>query len=79
MGQQKFTIADLKKYDGQNGSPAYVAFKGIVYDVSLSYHWRDGKHWVEHRAGTDLTAEMAQAPHGADLLETFPVVGELIE
>ncbi len=79
MDQQKFTKEDLKQYDGRNGAPAYVAFKGIIYDVSPSYHWQNGQHWVVHFAGTDLSAEMEQAPHGVDLLEVFPIVGELIE
>jgi predicted heme/steroid binding protein len=79
MNQRKFTEEDLKQYNGQNGSPVYIAFKGIVYDVSRSYHWQNGRHWVLHSAGTDLTAELEQAPHSADLIEAFPVVGELIE
>lgn len=29
-----FTPNELAKYNGQNGQPAYVAYKGIVYDVS---------------------------------------------
>jgi len=79
MGQQKFTKKELSRYNGQNGAPAFIAFKGKIYDVSLSYHWREGRHWVLHYAGTDLTREMDEAPHGSDLLEVFPIVGELIE
>jgi predicted heme/steroid binding protein len=32
---------------------------------------------VLHTAGLDLTAGLDQAPHGADLLERFPVIGLL--
>jgi predicted heme/steroid binding protein len=72
-----FTKEELKKYDGSNGI-AYVACYGKVYDVSSSYHWRKGVHHVTHYAGADLTDALKQAPHGADMLEKFPVVGELV-
>ncbi len=72
----KFTPEELKKYDGSNGI-AYVAYGGKVYDVSASYHWKKGIHQVMHRAGLDLTEEFERAPHSPELLEKFPVIGEL--
>ncbi|MGE4547308.1 MAG: cytochrome b5 domain-containing protein, partial [Desulfurella sp.] len=30
------TKDELKKYNGENGMPSYVAYKGKVYDVSDS-------------------------------------------
>jgi predicted heme/steroid binding protein len=47
-GLKKFTIEQLKQYDGKNGKPAYIAFKGKVYDVSDNYTWGDGGHFGEH-------------------------------
>lgn len=73
-----FTLEELKQYDGRNGI-CYVAFQGKVYDVSGSYHWRKGIHHVSHRAGSDLTEVLEQAPHGSDLLSKFPVVGVIVE
>ncbi|MFB2623916.1 MULTISPECIES: cytochrome b5 domain-containing protein [Methanothermobacter] len=75
-GMREFTPDDLRKFDGISG-PAYVACDGIVYDVSESFLWRDGRHQVIHRAGGDLTHELEKAPHGRELLERFPVVGTL--
>jgi predicted heme/steroid binding protein len=72
-----FTKEELKKYDGSNGI-AYVAYAGKVYDVSRSFHWKKGVHQVTHYAGRDLTDALKQAPHGADRLDRFPIVGELI-
>ncbi|MDP3879894.1 MAG: cytochrome b5 domain-containing protein [Dehalococcoidales bacterium] len=72
-----FTREELKKYDGSSGI-IYTAYHGKVYDVSSSYHWRKGTHQVMHRAGSDLTEALEQAPHDAGLLEKFPVVGELV-
>lgn len=71
-----FTEEELKKYDGRDGL-AYIAYRGKVYDVSASYHWRKGIHHATHRAGCDLTEALEQAPHGIDLLEKFPIVGRL--
>ena len=74
---RKFTLEELKKYDGRDGV-AYVAYMGKVYDVSNSYHWKKGIHQVMHRAGTDLTGEFKRAPHSPELLDRFPVIGELV-
>jgi len=73
-----FTKEELRKYDGSNGL-AYVAYRGKVYDVSQSFHWKRGIHQVVHCAGCDLTGALAQAPHGTDMLEKIPIVGELLD
>jgi predicted heme/steroid binding protein len=74
-----FTRKELARYNGKNGTPAYIAYNGKLYDVSSSFLWRNGNHQVLHNAGVDLTDSLEQAPHGADLLEKFPVVGTLHE
>jgi len=73
-----FTREELKNYDGSNGV-AYIAFRGKVYDVSRSFHWKRGIHQVIHRAGCDLTGALESAPHGTDMLDRFPIVGELLD
>ncbi len=73
-----FTREELKKYNGSNGI-IYIAYQGKVYDVSDSYHWRKGLHHSRHHAGSELTDDLKQAPHNTDLLNKFPIVGELIE
>ena len=73
-----FTKEELKKYDG-SGGVTYVAYGGKVYDVSQSFHWRRGVHQVMHHAGYDLTDALKSAPHGADMLGKFPIVGELLD
>ena len=74
---KKFTLEELAKFDGKEGRPAYVAYKGKVYDVSESWMWEDGDHQGLHEAGKDLTEDMEDAPHEDDNLSEFPVVGEL--
>jgi predicted heme/steroid binding protein len=69
---RRFTEEELARYNGKDGAPA-------LYDVSHSFLWQDGRHQVLHTAGVDLTASLDQAPHGADLLERYPVIGMLDE
>ena len=74
---RKFTEKQLARYDGKNGRPSYVAYKGKVFDVSNSFLWKDGVHQAIHKAGMDLTSLLKDAPHNGDVLERFPVVGYL--
>jgi predicted heme/steroid binding protein len=74
---RRLTKKELAQYNGKDGAPAFIAYEGKVYDVSRSFLWQNGQHQVLHTAGVDLTADLDQAPHGADLLEGFPVVGVL--
>lgn len=73
---RSFTREELSKYDGSGGNPVYVAYNGKVYDVSSGPTWIDGSHF-EHYAGDDLTRAMADAPHDDDVMDPFPIVGEL--
>ena len=72
-----FTSDELSKYDGSHGI-TYIGYQGKVYDVSKSYHWRTGRHQVMHHGGHDLSDVLQRAPHGFDLLQKFPVVGDLV-
>jgi predicted heme/steroid binding protein len=72
-----FTLEELKGFDGTGGNPAYVAYKGIVYDVTESAMWGDGDHEGMHQAGGDLTAEHEDAPHDLYVVD-FPEVGKVV-
>jgi len=75
--EKQFTIEELKENNGKNGKPAYIAYKGKVYDVTDDYLWTDGEHQGEHSAGADLTEEMSLAPHIEDVLDRLKFVGTL--
>lgn len=75
--EKQFTLDELKKYDGKEGRPAYVAVRGKVYDVTESFLWAEGEHQGEHVAGTDLSDDVPKAPHGDEVLERFKLVGTL--
>lgn len=74
-----FTKAELQKYDGQNGQPAYVAINNKVYDVTNIAAWQNGAHHGNH-AGQDLTdALFKYSPHKDKVLAKLPQVGQLAE
>jgi predicted heme/steroid binding protein/uncharacterized membrane protein len=74
---KEFSLEDLKKFQGAEGKPGYIAFQGRVIDISASQHWHLGHHMGTHQAGHDLTREIDAAPHGPEMLERFPQVGVL--
>ena len=76
---EAFDLKDLPRYDGKEGRPAYVLFRNKVYDVTESAKWSGGSHFRAHGAGENLTEKIANAPHGEEVLERFPVVAEIPE
>lgn len=75
---RQFSEKELQKYNGRNGMPAYIAYKGQVYDVTLSEFWKEGTHFKKHFAGCDLSAAMADAPHNDEVFSNYPCVGQFI-
>lgn len=71
----KLTINELSKYNGLNKKPAYIGYKGKVYDVSKVF--QKGEH-AGVKAGTDITATLSKGPHQEDIFTNFPVVGKLV-
>jgi len=74
---KEFDAAELAKFNGENGNPVYVVYKGKVYDITGSKLWRNGMHMKRHHAGRDLTVDIQGAPHEPDVLERYPQVGTL--
>jgi predicted heme/steroid binding protein len=70
------TRSQLALRNGQDKEAIWIAYRGIVYDVTRSRLWRDGKHY-EHWSGQDLTDELPDAPHGEKVFERFEAVGRL--
>jgi predicted heme/steroid binding protein/uncharacterized membrane protein len=71
------TPDQLSHFDGKEGRPAYIAYKGIVYDVSQGRLWKNGAHVMRHSAGNDLTDMLKNAPHGEDKILAMPQLGML--
>lgn len=71
-----FSHSQLALHNGVEKEQVWIAYKGIIFDVTHSKLWRDGKHY-EHWAGQDLTAELADSPHGERVFERFVPIGKL--
>jgi predicted heme/steroid binding protein len=71
-----YTKSQLALRNGQDKPQIWVAYLGLIYDVSHSRLWLKGKHY-EHWAGQDLTAELKDAPHTEQVFERFKVIGKL--
>ena len=77
MELKTYTKSQLALRNGQDKPEIWVAFQGVIYDVTKSRLWKNGKHY-EHWAGQDLTEELEDAPHTEKVFEKFDVVGKLI-
>jgi predicted heme/steroid binding protein len=66
---------------GGVGSCGHIrfAFEGKLYDATDSKWWKDGVHAGKHRAGTDLTQFIGDAPHGPEVLDRIELVGPVPE
>src|SRR5512147_2858894 len=76
---KEFTLEEIKKSNGKEGSPALVVYKGRVIDVSASNLWKAGLHMNRHNAGSDLSSDIMAAPHTPEVLDRYPQVGILKE
>ncbi len=74
---KQFTKSELAEFNGQNGKPCYIAYKGKVYEVTDNANFSDGDHY-SHSTGEDLTASLEEAPHGEEVFESLTIVGELV-
>jgi predicted heme/steroid binding protein len=73
---KEFSRSQLALRNGQDREEIWVAYQGVIYDVSESRLWRDGKHY-EHWAGQDLTDELPDAPHTEKVFKKFKAVGKV--
>lgn len=73
-----YTRSQLALRNGQDKPEVWIAYKGIIYDVSQSRLWRAGKHY-EHWAGQDLTHELPDAPHTESVFQKFEPIGRLVQ
>ncbi|HZY44695.1 MAG TPA: cytochrome b5 domain-containing protein [Anaerolineae bacterium] len=78
--EKVFTEKELQSYNGMRGRSIYIAYGGIVYDVTHAPKWQTGFHEDLHYSGIDLTRSLPKAPHGEEVFVRPGVkrVGRLI-
>ncbi len=72
-----YTRSQLGLRNGQDRDEIWIAYKGVIYDVTDSRMWRNGRHY-EHWAGQDLTSELPDAPHNDEVFAKFKAIGQLV-
>jgi predicted heme/steroid binding protein len=78
VGKRELTREELDTFDGRDGRRAYIAYQGVIYDVTMGASWPSGTHMGRHQAGQDLTRDLALAPHNDGRVREMPVVGTLV-
>lgn len=73
---KEYNRFQLALRNGQDRDEIWIAYQSVIYDVTNSRLWRNGKHY-EHWAGQDLTEELVDAPHTAKVFERCSIVGKL--
>lgn len=75
---ESYTLKQLSLRNGSDRAEMWIAYKGIIYDIAFSRHWRNGIHYG-HWAGQDLTEELKDAPHAEEVFRRCEIVGKLTE
>lgn len=70
------TRQQLALRNGQDKPEVWIAYKGLVYNVTHSRLWKTGTHY-EHWAGQDLTDELVDAPHTEEVFSKFEPIANL--
>lgn len=78
-GKEQLDAAELARFDGKEGRPAYFACNGRVYDASTSRLWGNGVHMGRHHAGEDLTDALKLAPHGEEKITPLLVASSFAD
>lgn len=72
------TLGELKKYDGKNGNPAYIAVDGVIYDVSNIDTFKKNPY-NKLKLGSDLTSFFNEYRNGdRSILIELPIIGTII-
>ena len=81
LPSRTISTAELRRNTGERGSQKWIAFKGIVYDVTECPKWRLDMHENLHFPGQDLSDELGDAPHEDEVfsLPCIKVVGMLAD
>lgn len=73
----ELTLEGLKAYNGTKGKPSYVAFKGIIYDVSKVEAFKKNIYKTLI-PGTDITKALAKIKNGEALLKSAVKIGKVV-
>lgn len=67
------TVAELRHNSGERSTRKWIAYNGVVYDVTDCPRWGKEMHEHLHFPGQDLSTELIDAPHSESVF-TRPCV-----
>jgi predicted heme/steroid binding protein len=76
----KMNIAQISLFNGDDQDRMYVAYKGLIFDVTDCPKWRHGNHEGLHFPGQDLSDELDNnAPHAGGVFShpCVKIIGRL--
>ncbi len=73
------TLAELRRNSGERSSRKWIAYMGVVYDVTDCPHWGKELHEQLHFPGQDLSTELIDAPHSESVFSRpcIKIIGKL--
>jgi len=76
---RNITSVELRRNNGERGTRKFIAYQGVVYDVTDCPQWRTALHEFLHFPGQDLTSEFPDAPHKEEVFshDCVKIVGQL--
>ena len=74
------TETELRRNTGERGTRKFIAYEGIIYDVTDCPKWRLDLHENLHFPGQDLTSELPEAPHKEEVFSRpcVKAIGKLL-
>ena len=77
---RNITEAELRRNTGERGTRKFIAYEGIIYDVTDCPKWRLDLHENLHFPGQDLTTELPEAPHKEEVFSRpcVKAIGKLL-
>ena len=74
------TEMELRRNTGERGTRKFIAYDGIIYDVTDCPKWRLDLHENLHFPGQDLTSELPEAPHKEEVFSSpcVKAIGKLL-
>jgi predicted heme/steroid binding protein len=75
------TLAELRLNTGVRSTRKWIAFEGVVFDVTDCPKWLGDMHERLHFPGQDLTTELPDAPHTEKVLSRpcVKIIGRFVD